>query len=211
MEILSNFAVTLDGKIAPASRKFVKLGTSVDWANMMRLRGTVDAVLFGATNMRAFKQFGYARKGDRQPASIVISHRLEGFSTAWPFFKGPNDRRILVVTSKLPLTVKKKFGALAEIWEMSPKQPLARQLVRRLEANGLKRLLVEGGGATMWEFAKLGLIDQYHVTLVPKILGGRDAPTMVEGDGFDPKRLLKLKLVQHQKVGDELYLIYRKR
>lgn len=210
MEILSNFAVTLDGKIAPASRKFVKLGTRTDWQNMMRLRGEVDAVLFGATNMRAFKQFGYAPKGAKQPASIVLSHRLEGFSPSWPFFKKPGDRRILVVTDKLPATTRKKFSASSEIWELSGKQPLAPQLVKRLRAAGLHRLMVEGGGATMWEFAKHHLIDEYHVTLVPKILGGRDAPTMVEGDGFDPRKLQKLKLIKAKRIGDELYLVYRR-
>jgi 5-amino-6-(5-phosphoribosylamino)uracil reductase len=62
----------------------------------------------------------------------------------------------------------------------------------------------------MWEFAKLNLIDEYRVTLVPKILGGADAPTMVEGEGFLPARLLQLKLVEARPVGDEVYLVYRK-
>jgi riboflavin-specific deaminase-like protein len=211
VEILSNFAMTLDGKIAPASREFAQLGTDLDWQNMLALRAEVDAVIFGATNMRAYKQFGRAPDwAPKQPASVVISHKLAGFSTSWPFFKNPSDQRLLAVTSRLAPAVKKKFSAKSQILELSPKRPLAPQLVKALEAQGMKRLLIEGGGAIMWEFAKFNLINEYHVTLVPKILGGADAPTMVEGEGFTPKKLLNLKLVEARPIGDELYLIYRK-
>jgi riboflavin biosynthesis pyrimidine reductase len=60
----------------------------------------------------------------------------------------------------------------------------------------------------MWEFAKENLIDEYHVTLTPKILGGRDSPTLVDGLGFKPKDILNLKLQQSRVVGDEIYLVY---
>ena len=48
----------------------------------------------------------------------------------------------------------------------------------------MDRLLVEGGGELNWEFARLDLIDELFVTVAPTLLGGRDAPTLLEGAGF---------------------------
>lgn len=62
----------------------------------------------------------------------------------------------------------------------------------------------------MWDFVSQNLIDEYHLTLTPKIIGGDDSPTLVEGTGFSPKDILKLKLHRCRRLGDELYLTYRK-
>ena len=211
MEILSNLAMTLDGKIAPASLEFVNLGSTLDREEMLRLRGTVDAVILGAENLRAYRGFCRAEKNSlSQPANVVVSRRLEGISPAWPFFKSGKDRRFLAVTGKLAPTLKNKFRRASALLELSSKKPLAPQLVAELKALGMTRILVEGGGALMWEFARMNLIDEYHVTLVPKILGGRESPTLVDGHGFSPKELLSLKLTEARPVANELYLIYRK-
>ena len=62
----------------------------------------------------------------------------------------------------------------------------------------------------MWDFVRENLIDEYHVTLTPKLVGGREAPTLVDGDGFEPRDILNLRLKSCRKVGDELYLVYGK-
>ncbi len=62
----------------------------------------------------------------------------------------------------------------------------------------------------MWEFVRRNLIDQYYVTLTPRLLGGASAPTLVDGAGLSEKDLVDLKLTQCKRVGDELYLIYSK-
>ena len=63
----------------------------------------------------------------------------------------------------------------------------------------------------MWLFGRLNLIDQYHVTLTPKIVGGAHSPTLVDGQGFAIDDILRLRLVRCQKIKDELYLTYRKK
>ena len=62
----------------------------------------------------------------------------------------------------------------------------------------------------MWEFLKPNLIDELHLTLTPRVLGGREAPTLVEGLGFDGSAVLNFKLARAKRLGDELYLTYRK-
>jgi riboflavin biosynthesis pyrimidine reductase len=83
-------------------------------------------------------------------------------------------------------------------------------MVRALQSLGAKNLLVEGGGQVMWEFARKNLIDDYFLTLTPRVLGGKRAPTLVDGVGFLPSQSLNLKLIEAKKVGNELFLKYKK-
>jgi diaminohydroxyphosphoribosylaminopyrimidine deaminase / 5-amino-6-(5-phosphoribosylamino)uracil reductase len=52
-----------------------------------------------------------------------------------------------------------------------------------------------------------GLVDQVYAFLAPRLVGGRAAPTAVDGDGFD--RLadaLKLDLVTTRRLGPDILL-----
>ena len=46
--VLINMAMSADGKIAPAHRRFVAFGSRRDHANLLALRATADAVMCGA-------------------------------------------------------------------------------------------------------------------------------------------------------------------
>jgi len=51
-------------------------------------------------------------------------------------------------------------------------------------------------------------VDVLYLTLVPRILGGARAPTVVEGPGFAPDEIPDPTLASIEHVGDELYLRY---
>jgi hypothetical protein len=51
-------------------------------------------------------------------------------------------------------------------------------------------------------------IDTVHLTLVPRILGGAEAPTMVGGRGLAADEVPDSRLAIVERVGDELYLQY---
>ncbi len=84
-----------------------------------------------------------------------------------------------------------------------------KKLLRILRKQNIKTLLLEGGGTLNWEFIHKGLVDELIVTIAPYVVGGKDATTLVEGDGFSkitncPK--LKLRNVIRQK--NEIVLHY---
>ena len=62
----------------------------------------------------------------------------------------------------------------------------------------------------MWEFVSADLIDEYHITHVPRLLGGVTAPTLVQGPGLPPESVVNVKLVSCRRLGSELYLVYRR-
>jgi riboflavin-specific deaminase-like protein len=218
MKVFSNLATSLDGKIATASREFFALGTPEDRRVMQVLRKKSDVVFFGASTLRAFRKpcivYGPEARGLRkQPANAVLSSTLEGLSPDWPFFKSSAFERILFVSAAAPKARLARFEDSCEIVVLkkaTPRLSTARQCLQALEQRGYRKVLVEGGGGVMWDFCRENLIDEYYVTLTPRILGGTEAPTLVDGEGFVPRDSLNLKLKACRRKGDELYLVYGK-
>jgi 5-amino-6-(5-phosphoribosylamino)uracil reductase len=218
MLIFSNLATSLDGKIATTSRVHFPLGTAHDRSLMQKLRRQSDAVLFGASTLRAYRKpcivGGKAAQGLKsQPTNVVLSSALEGISAQWPFFVQEGFRRILFTGAKTDKKLIARFEKRSEVILL--KKPTVRlstaaHIVRALETRGFRRLLIEGGGNVMWDFVREDLIDEYYVTLTPRLLGGSLAPTLVDGSGFKPPEVVNLKLSRCRKIGDELYLVYKK-
>jgi 5-amino-6-(5-phosphoribosylamino)uracil reductase len=80
---------------------------------------------------------------------------------------------------------------------------------QQLEALGIKRLAILGGGKLVASVLAAGLIDELWLTVCPLILGGVDAPTPVEGKGFLADLAPKLELLAVKQVGGEVFLHYR--
>lgn len=214
MFVFSNLATSLDGKIATIDHNHYYFGTPKDREQMQNLRAQCDAILMGSTSMRVFKRpcLSHKRKGGHA-MNVVLSRSLEGISPKWLFFKDERIRRVLFITEAIPAKRLLEFQAHSTVIRLrkdSPHSPLATQMIRYLERLGVRRLLVEGGGEVMWHFASRNLIDEYNVTLTPKIVGGRDAPTLVEGKGFRNKDILNLKLKSAKILGNEIFLVYEK-
>jgi len=210
MFVFSNLAISLDGKIATARREHFPLGTKADLTQMIELRKRCDAILMGAATLRVYQKPCRVKGADPQPCNVIVSRSLEGLDAAWPFFNTPDVKRILFVSQKPTAEQEKKFRESSDVVLLQAGSPIASQIVSALTKKGIKNLLVEGGGSVMWDFVSQDLIDEFNVTLTPRILGGKDAPTLVEGDGFSMQDVRNLKLKSSRVVGNEIYLVYSK-
>ena len=78
---------------------------------------------------------------------------------------------------------------------------------------GVKRLLVEGGGAANGAFFRAGLIDEISVAIVPAIDGGKGAPSVFDASGGDvgaAPRVRRMSLTQSQALENgAVWLRYR--
>jgi riboflavin biosynthesis pyrimidine reductase len=73
---------------------------------------------------------------------------------------------------------------------------------------GCKLVVCEGGGVLSAGLFAARAIDELYVTVVPRILGGALAPTLVEGRGFEPDDIPDGRILSVERVGDELFLGY---
>jgi riboflavin biosynthesis pyrimidine reductase len=54
-------------------------------------------------------------------------------------------------------------------------------------------------------------VDEWNVTVSPIIIGGVDAPTMVEGEGFDAKHIRTYRLAKCLRRRGQVFLQYRRK
>lgn len=207
MTVYSNLATSVDGKIATVSREFFGMGSEKDIHLLRKLRGDADAIIYGAEVLRAFQKACLSLKPKKRLVNAVLSRSLQDVDPQWPFFQDPRIDRILYVSEKIPAKRKKHFEKTCILVTVNGAS-VARDILGDLARRGYRHVGVEGGGMIMWEFARVNAIQKYYVTLTPRILGGFNAPTLVDGLGFTPEQSLNLKLDQVKKVGSELFLTY---
>ncbi len=207
MYVYSNLATSLDGKIATTGREFLILGSPDDIRLLRKLRSEADAVVYGAEVLRAFRRACLPLNPKHRLTNAVLSRTLAGIDPEWPFFRDPRIDRILYVTGAVPAARRRRFAETCTLVKVSARDP-ARDILRDLRRRKFTHVGVEGGGAVMWEFVALNAIDRYYLTLTPRLLGGRYAPTLVDGPGFSPDRVLNVRLETVKKRGSELFLTY---
>ena len=221
MKVIINGAMTVDGKIATASGDS-KISSKEDLVRVHKLRASIDAIVVGISTILADDPRLTVRlvKG-KNPARVIVDSRGRIPIDSQIMLTASKIKTIVAVTDQAPEEkIRKLEGMGAQVVIISegkkgrsaavPHGVNLKELFRRLEKMGLKRILVEGGGELNWSILRLGLVDELVVTVAPKIAGGRLATTLVEGDGFDEivqGIKLQLKQVEQKKTG-ELVLHY---
>ena len=210
-----NMAATVDGKITSADREYPRLTSIHDRETMDHLRAESDAILVGAGTARADnpplhvrseemrtyrRSLGKTESLDR----VLVSASLD-IDPDNRFFEDDGGARIVATVEGAPAERIVALEGRAEIWRLGSNRVDLVELLRRLKGRGVERLLVEGGGELNWSFLEQDLIDELYVTIAPCLLGGRDAPTLLEGRGLKMADQTRLKLIDLHREQDELY------
>ena len=220
--VLVNFATSIDGKINPApgfrQGKFMMSRAREDFRRMVSLRATVDAVLIGASNLRADnpdlaipadERDRRRAAGAPQPLRVVLTSTGAGITPDMRMFDPARGGQAIVAhAAAMPALERQRLGAVAELAELGGERVAVEDLLAWLTSRGVQTLLCEGGGNLCAQLFAARAVDELYVTLVPRILGGAHAPTLADGPGFAPDQIPDPKLASMERVGDELYLRY---
>ena len=197
-----NCAMSADGKIAGTDRRQVSISSDEDKTRVKTLRKKYDSILVGVGTVIAddphltVKSLSY----DENPIRIVLD---------------PNGRtpdNALVVNSSAP-TVIVTTKDCTKTWNdvniiRSGKNIDLSDVLDRLTAQGIESILVEGGGETIASFFREGFVDRYTVFVGSLIIGGRSAPTPVDGKGWVDTGGMRLSLKDVTMLGDGVLLTY---
>ena len=219
---LINTAITADGKIAPATRKFETFSTQYDQDLLYTLRAGADAVICGArtidlmpvklgTGGDKYRRIRVRRGLSEYPLRIVVS----GAGTLDPkseIFKHHFSPIVILTTGRISRKRLNTLRAQAdEVIIFGERELDFRAAWRWLyEKWKVRRLVCEGGGELNSALLRAGVVDEVYLTICPVIFGGRGAPTLA--DGTDPTALsdaIPLKLKSMKRVGDEMYFILK--
>ena len=209
--VILSAAITLDGKLGVKSKR-TKLSSKNDKIRVHKLRSNVDAVIIGKNTVHLDNPSLTVRYVKGQNPVRIILDSLGTIKSNSKIIQTCNSVPTIIVVSESisekNLQRLRKFSLNVIICgKNSVNIP---QLLRTLLNNGIKRILLEGGGTLNWSFIKKNLIDEAIITLTPYILGGKDSVSLVDGTGFknlDASTKLKLKKIQKNK--NELVLFYK--
>jgi len=202
-------AMTLDGRIATKSGDS-HISSDSDLKRLHRMRAESDAVMIGVgTQLKDNPLLTVRRVKGRNPIRIIIDSLARTPANS-RIFSTKDSRTIVAVSNRAPPTrVNKLKRAGAEITHCGTQHVNLKKLLAKLHANGVNRVLLEGGGTLNWSMLTSGLVDEAMITVAPFIVGGEKATTLVEGAGATKiNRGIKLSLKNTERNGNELVLHY---
>jgi 2,5-diamino-6-(ribosylamino)-4(3H)-pyrimidinone 5'-phosphate reductase len=208
--------MSIDGKISTRNNDS-SISSKMDFVRVHKLRSSVDAIVIGIStvlNDNPMLNVRYFTNGAKNPTRIIIDSNARIPLNSRIIKSSKKIQTIIAVTHNASSKkVKEIENKGARVLVTGNGKVSIRKLFQKLERMSLKKILVEGGGEINWSVLKLGIINELIVTISPLVIGGRDAKTLVEGEGFaNISDGIKLKLsntiIQNN---NEIVLFYKLR
>lgn len=217
MEVLVNVGMSADGKLSTSNRERISISGPHDFERLDEIRASVDGILIGRRTLQADdprltvknenrRCERIERRGSPNPAKIVAATRGDIPLDA-NIFDGSADTIILVseLASTDQLDRIESVGGIPLVAGAGDID-LGRAF-EKLEARGIERLLIEGGGTLIFSAFDAGLVDELITYVGPILIGGAEAPTLADGDGFDhPDDFASLRLKEVTPLDDGVLL-----
>ena len=206
--------MSADGKISSITRES-RLSCPYDKMRLHSLRAINDAVMIGAnTALLDNPELTARHVSGSNPIRILVDGKLKVPLTLNMF--NVNAAPTIVLTSsgaprdKINYLVRK--GVKVNTLNSVNNEVDLEVGLHKLYKEGIRSILVEGGGELIWSLFKHDLVDEFRVTISPYIVGGRNSVTPVGGRGFTSVgEWIKLRLINYLmcECGQEIHLIYR--
>jgi riboflavin-specific deaminase-like protein len=219
--VLVNMAMTADGKIATANRAVSSFTSTRDHEHLLELRATADAVMAGARTVDSapinlgpgparYRQKRLQRGLAEYNLRVIVS-RSGSINLRAQVFQHRFSLIIILTTRRVDARRLKQLRALADVVKICGRNEINfRAAFRWLRKRWrVKRLLCEGGGELNAAVFRAGLVDELHLTICPKIFGGRRAPTIADGHGLRHlARAARFRLKSTRRNGNELFTVF---
>jgi diaminohydroxyphosphoribosylaminopyrimidine deaminase/5-amino-6-(5-phosphoribosylamino)uracil reductase len=212
-------AMTLDGKIATAAGESRWITGPQARAHAMKLRQGADAILVGIRTVLSDDPSLTARASpagapvlNPRLRRLVLDTRARTPLTARLVTDAHAAWTTLIVGRSAPARRVRALAQRVNVWRAPERAGRIdlRWVLRRLGAEAVTHLLVEGGGEVNASFLLGGWAHRVAFFYAPKILGGRDARKAVAGEGARGwAEILTLREVQWRRLGGDLFLTAR--
>jgi len=217
MEVVVNAATSVDGKLSTRERRQVRISGDEDFDRVDRLRAAADAVLVGVGTVLADDPHLGVKSEDRRvqrlrngrtanPARVVADSRARTPLDA-TCLNDDAETYLLVSAAATDDRVAALREAGATVIEAGEERVDLPEAFDALESAGVDRLLAEGGGELIYSLFAAGLVDELSVFVGSIVVGGREAPTLADGEGF-VESFPSLDLVAVDRLDDGVLLEY---
>ncbi|MCQ2501224.1 MAG: bifunctional diaminohydroxyphosphoribosylaminopyrimidine deaminase/5-amino-6-(5-phosphoribosylamino)uracil reductase RibD [Lachnospiraceae bacterium] len=212
------YAMTADGKIATRTGASKWITGEAARGEVQRMRIACTGIMAGIGTVLADDPMLNVRiEGERSPIRIICDSSL----------RIPLDCQLVKTVEQVPVIVacayreedvslQKKQKALEEkgllVWNLPNEEGKVDlpELMRRLGERNIDSVLLEGGGILNDSALRAGIVSEVNVFIAPKLFGGAEAKSPVEGMGVTlPAEAVMMQLDQVEQIGEDLLLRYR--
>lgn len=199
-----NCAMSADGKIAGDDRKQVTISSEEDKNRVKNLRKKYDAILVGVGTVISddphltVKGLDY----DSNPIRIILD----------PHGRTPDEAQVLDDRAPTIIVTQEDCDREWDCEEIIRAGTEEIDLLKTMEILSgemcIENILVEGGGKTIASFFKAKMVDRYTVFVGGLVIGGKDAPTPVDGEGWISENGVKMELMDVETLGNGVLLTF---
>lgn len=218
--VILKYAMTMDGKIAAYTGESKWISNETSRLDSQKLRNRVSGIMVGIGTVLTDNPMLNCRiEGGHNPTRIICDSNMR-INIDSNIVKTSKDiKTILVVRNGLKThmgAIDSKYNELVrhgvEVIFVDEKDGSIdlNSLMNMLGEMGIDSVIVEGGGTLNYSMVKSDLVNEIMIYMAPKILGGKDALTAVEGQGFEtPDTAAEFKLVETKIFEGDILLRYK--
>lgn len=216
--VVLKFAMTLDGKIATRTGASKWITGEAARNHVHQLRGRYAGILAGIGTVLADDPMLNCRiDGAHQPLRIILDSHLR-IPMGSRLVRSAKEYPLLIVCNESnrdreegTSRIQKLEEAGAKVWTLPEKNghPDLNVLMQRLGEEKIDSVLIEGGGTVNEAALKAHIVHHVYAYIAPKIFGGEDAKTPVEGSGIRlPQECANLRLAKITVLLNDMLLEY---
>ena len=185
--IHAKWAMTLDGKIATRTGNSQWISCPQSRERVHQLRGRMDAIVVGRQTVAADDPLLTARPPGPRTATRVVLDSGASLSPHSRLVQTAREVPLIVAAGPdaNPAQVAQLIGAGCEVLQFPSRDPAERlrPLWNELGSRGMTHVLIEGGAEVLGSLLDTRCIDEIHLFLAPKLIGGNEARSAIGGAG----------------------------
>ncbi len=140
---------------------------------------------------------------DEHPAKVGIV-TIASLKTDGHYMSTGSARKLIYTTDcTSPEQASMLEASGAKVFFLGTDSVDLRKVMESLYQQGMRKVMVEGGGTLIAELFRLDLVDELSVYIAPRIFAGVSAPTLADGSGFLPEDAPHLHLESIETLDDE--------
>ncbi|MFQ5656669.1 MAG: bifunctional diaminohydroxyphosphoribosylaminopyrimidine deaminase/5-amino-6-(5-phosphoribosylamino)uracil reductase RibD [Candidatus Methylomirabilales bacterium] len=203
-------ALSLDGKLATRTGDSKWITGERTRHRVHEMRNTVDAVVVGiGTVLRDDPLLTTRLDGQerRDPLRVVVDSRARFPLTARILRSGSRPPFVAVGESAPQVRLRRLQERGAEVVVLPSGQGGVSlpDLFRELGRRGITSVMIEGGGRLATSALQEGIVDKLVLMLAPLLIGGKKAPTLLQGEGVEKiGEALCVKQMTIERVGEDI-------
>ncbi len=198
----------LDGGVTGADNRSGSVSSTADREVMAEIRRLADAVLIGAATMR-IERYGALRAAAEDaeerrahglgaaPTLVIVSASLD-LPWAEAAFHGAVVTPIVITSDLATPAALAAAEEHAEVIRLPGETVSAAAIVEALHGRGLTRINCEGGPHLLASFAAEDLVDEFDLTVSPRLPTYGPTTARADADSAEPAPYDLVQLVEHE-------------